>query len=376
LPTVSIIVPVKDEEKVVGRFLKAFLNADYPRGKMEIVVVEDGSVDKTVEMCEKYARQNPDQVKLVRQPKSHGKPSALNCALRHVKGEIVGVFDADNVPEQDILLKAVEYFEDPSIVAVQGRPYSINADENMLSKYISYEEAVRYETYLKGKDFLNLFVPLTGSCYFVRRRVIEEVGGWDDGSLSEDMELSARLVERCYKIRYVSDVQSWQENPASLSRLVRQRARWFRGSMEVSLRYGKLLKRVDRRCFDAEITLLGPFVFVLFLLGYLLGIYAFLGSIQPDAFSTVIAQGTMVLTTVTLFLVGLALFYVTKPRKATNLLWLPFVYVYWGLQSLIALYALVQIVLKRPRTWAKTAKNGVVANRALRMGAASEEVFN
>ena len=365
LPTVSIIVPVKDEEKVVGRLLEAFLNLDYPPEKREIVIVEDGSVDNTVGICAKYARQYPDQVRLVRRSRSDGKPSALNHALKYVRGEIVAVFDADSVPEPDSLSKVVKYFEDMSIAALQGRPCAINADENMLSKFISYEEAVRYEAYLRGKDALNLFVPLTGSCYFVRRRVLDEVGGWDDESLSEDMELSARLIERGYKIKYASDLRSWQENPTNLDQLFRQRARWFRGCMEVSLSYGKLLKRMNRRCIDAEITLFAPFMFVPFLLGYVLGTYGLLGLIQGDVFSMVMAKGMMLLTTVTLFLVGMALLYMTKPRKLTSLLWLPFVYAYWSVQSFIALYALVQIALKRPRIWVKTSKTGTVTNNTV-----------
>lgn len=365
LPTVSIIVPVKDEEKVVGRLLEAFLNLDYPPEKREIVIVEDGSVDNTVGICAKYARQYPNQVRLLRRSSSDGKPSALNYALKYVRGEIVGVFDADSVLERDSLSKVFEYFEDMSIAALQGRPCAINADENMLSKFISYEEAVRYEAYLKGKDALDLFVPLTGSCYFVRGRVLDEVGGWDDESLSEDMELSARLIERGYKIKYASDLRSWQENPTNLKQLFSQRVRWFRGCMEVSLSYGKLLKRMNRKCIDAEITFFSPFMFVPFLLSYMLGIYGFLGLIQGDVFSAVMAQGTMLLSTVTLFLVGMALLYMTKPRKLTSLLWLPFVYAYWSVQSFIALYALVQIVLKRPRRWVKTAKTGTVTNNTV-----------
>jgi len=359
-PTFSIIVPVKDEERVVERLLNGLLKLDYPPEKREIIVVEDGSLDKTVEICREYSKCYLGQVRLVRRSVSNGKPSALNHALKHVRGEIVGVFDADNVPEPDILMRAVKYFQDPSTTAVQGKQCSINADENMLTKFISYEESVRYETYLRGKDVLNLFVPLTGSCYFVRRSVLEEVGGWDSESLSEDTELSARLTERGYKIRYASDVRSWQENPANLPQLFRQRTRWFRGCMEVSLKYGRLLKRLDRRCIDAEITLTGPYMYVPSLLGYLMGVYSFLNLIQPDFLLMVMAQVAMLLTTLTLFLIGVGLFHLTKPRKITNLLWLPFVYAYWSIQNLIGLYALIQIVLKMPRRWVKTMKTGTV----------------
>lgn len=174
---VSIIVPVKDEEKVVDRLLKALLRLDYPAEKREILIVEDGSTDKTVEICEEYVRQHPGQIRLLHKSLSKGKPSALNYALKHAKGEIVAFFDADNVPERDALKRAVAYFGDPSVAAVQGRLYSLNADENMLTKFVSYEEAVWCEAYLRGKDVLGLFVHLKGSCQFIRRDVKTEKTG-------------------------------------------------------------------------------------------------------------------------------------------------------------------------------------------------------
>ena len=362
LPTVSVIVPVKDEEKVVGRLLEAFLNVDYPPKKREIIIVEDGSTDKTAEICEKYVRQYPSQIRLIRRSTSNGKPSALNYALKHVRGEIVAVFDADSVPESNVLLKAAKYFEDLPTAAVQGRPHFINADENMLSKFISYEEAVRYETYLRGKDVLNLFVPLTGSCYFVRKKILNKVGGWDSKSLSEDLELSTRLVEAGHKIRYASDVQSWQENPVNLNQLFRQRTRWFRGSMEVAIKYGRLARKLNKRCIDAEITLMGPYTFIPCLIGYLVTVYSLLSQVQSNALSTIMAQFTSVFTVFFLLIAGIALIYVTKPRKMSNVLWLPFIYIYWSIQNFVALYALFQIVFRRPKRWAKTKKAEATIN--------------
>lgn len=361
LPMVSIIVPVKDEEKVVGRLLDALLRVKYPPKKKEILIVEDGSVDKTVEICREYARKYRGQVKFVRQSRSDGKPSALNCGLKHVSGEIIAVFDADNVPEPDVLLKAVEYFDDPSIGAVQGRTCAINAGENMLTRFISYEDAVRYEAYIGGKDVLGLFVPLTGSCYFVRRSALDEVGGWGRSCLSEDMELAAGLTERGHKIKYAWNVRSWQENPARLAQLFRQRTRWFRGCLEVGLRYGRLVKKLDKRSIDAEITFAGPFMFVPCFIGYLMGISTFMNWARPGPFFGVLALGTALLTTITLFIVGVALVSVTKPRRISNLLWLPFIYAYWSVQSFVAFFVLIQILLKRPKRWLKTAKTGATA---------------
>lgn len=363
LPTVSIIVPVRDEERVVGRLLDALVRLDYPPEKREIIIVEDGSVDETVGICKEYARRYSDQVRLVRRSVSNGKPSALNYALKHVRNEIVAVFDADNVPELDALMKAVRYFEDSSVASVEGRACAINCAENMLTRFISYEEAVRYKAYIGGKDVLGLFVPLTGSCYFVRRSVIDEVGGWDAECLSEDMELGVRLWSKGYSIKYAPDVRSWQENPANLSQLFRQRMRWLRGCMEVALRYGKLVKKLDKKSVDVEVTLAAPYMFAICFLGYLMVIYAFL---VRNAFLMFMAQVASLFSLIPSFVFGIVLIYVTRPRKMRNLLWLPLIYAYWGLHSLITLYALIQIVLRRPRRWVKTTKKGVVTIHGFR----------
>jgi cellulose synthase/poly-beta-1,6-N-acetylglucosamine synthase-like glycosyltransferase len=366
LPTVSILVPVKNEEKVVGRLLRVLVDMDYPEQKKEIIVIDDDSTDKTVEICRRYVERYPNLIRLVLKPTSNRKASALNYGLRYAKGEIVATFDADNVPEPDALMRAAEYFEDPSTAAVQGRICSINADQNMLTKFISYEEAVRYEVYMRGKDSLGLFVDLAGTCQFIRRSVLETVGGWDEESLCEDMEMSFRLTENDCNIRYASEIRSWQENPANVTQLIRQRTRWYRGSMEVGLKYGRLVKKLNRKRVDAELTIMGPYVVALCLASYLMALYSLVVPIPSDVVFTVMAQVASLFTFVTLLIAGLALIQVTKPLKVGNIMWLPFIYAYWSVQTFMASLALVQVVLRRPRRWTKTERTGVVTNSTLK----------
>lgn len=362
LPTMSIIVPVKDEEKVVERLLKAISKADYPQDKKEIVIVEDGSIDRTGEICRKFADEHPCQVKLVRRSVSDGKPSALKEAFKHVSGEIVAVFDADNIPESDFLLRAAKYFEDSSVAAVQGRLCVVNEDENVLTKFVSQEEALRCEAYMRGKDVLGLFVPLTGSCYFVRKGVLDSVGGWDGKALSEDMELAARLTKNGYKIRYASDVRSWQEYPATVSGFFKQRTRWFRGTMQISFRYASLLRRFSRESLDAEVTLAAPFVLISSLIGYLFTFSSLFIPLNPDFMFTLLCNVTTLFTFFLLALAGVAMIFAEKPRKMSNLVWLPFIYCYWFIQNFVASYAFLQILFRRPRKWEKTAKTGKITN--------------
>jgi cellulose synthase/poly-beta-1,6-N-acetylglucosamine synthase-like glycosyltransferase len=363
LPSFSIVVPVKNEAKIVGRLFAALSNLNYPSDKVEIVVVEDGSVDHTFEVCRQFADTHR-KVKVFQRPFSSGKPSALNYGLQHAEGEIVAVFDADSVPASDALLKAAKYFDDPAVAAVQGRNLSINSQENMLTQFLSYEEAVWCEAYLRGKDVLDLFVHLKGSCQFIRRDVLEQLTGFDENVLSEDMEFSARLTNNGYKIRYGGDVRAWQESPANLKTLFKQRTRWFRGTMEVAFKYGKLMAKLSRKNLDAEATLFGPFILIASLLSYLVASGAFFAAFPFDILWQAFMYFSTLTTTLMILVCGFALIYVSKPKRLRSLLWLPFVYSYWCLQAFISLYAALLILLRRPKRWLKTEKKGVIADSA------------
>lgn len=358
LPTFSIIIPVKNEEKVIGRLLNSLPSLKYPADKVEVVVVEDGSSDNTFKICKNHATKYAN-VRILHRSLSDGKPSALNYGITHSKGEIIAIFDADNVPDTNILDTVCAYFEDKSVAAVQGRTLSINSKENMLTQFISYESAVYSDVYLRGKDLLNLFVHLTGSCQFIRRSVLEKLEGFNEKVLSEDIEISARLTKSNHKIRYASDVVAWQESPSTVRTLFKQRTRWFRGIAELAFKYGKLMAKPNWKNLDAEATLFAPFILIASLLPYMLGVYVFLA--MPFALLwSYAALFATVTTTLTLLLCGFALIYVTKPRKARNILWLPFVYFYWSFQAFIALYALLLILLRRPKLWTKTERTGTI----------------
>lgn len=356
LPFVSVVVPAKNEASVIGRCLESLVKLDYPQEKFEVLVVEDGSSDDTVLICSEFEKNYPGLVRLIKNPVSTGKPAALNYALGFVKGDVVGVFDADNVPACDVLVKAVGCFDDESVGAVQGRQCCLNKEENMLTKFVSYENALWYESYLCGKDAMGLFVAITGSCYFVRKDVLEKVGCWDGACLSEDMELAANLTNHGYKVRYAHDICSWQENPASVSGFFKQRVRWFRGCMEVAVQYGKLMKKPSWIRLDAEITLMGSFIVASGLIGYLLALVSnvvplSLGSFLVTAVSSFLISAALVL-------VGVGMVYVNKPHSFKSLLWLPFIYFYWMLQTFIAAFAFFKFVFRRPKKWIKTNKTG------------------
>jgi cellulose synthase/poly-beta-1,6-N-acetylglucosamine synthase-like glycosyltransferase len=366
-PSFSIVVPVRDEERVVGRLLNALVGLDYPADKREIIVVEDGSTDNTLNICLEFAKKHDSMVKVLHKPFSDGKPSALNYGIQRASGDIIAIFDGDSVPASDALLNVLPYFEDQKVAAVQGRTMSVNSEENMLTKFMSYEEAAWCEAYLRGKDALNLFVSLMGSCQFIRRDVLEAVGGFDERYLAEDMELSANLTNHGYRTKYAPDVRALQESPSELKQLLRQRTRWFRGWMQVALRYGGLMAKPSRAKVDAEATLLGPFILIGSLAGYVCAFLAFFAPAPMDSLWRCIMQSSAVSTLLAAILGGIALIWLSKPKRLSNLLWLPFLYGYCCMQAFIALYAVGLILLRRPAKWLKTEKKGSVSQSKLNL---------
>jgi cellulose synthase/poly-beta-1,6-N-acetylglucosamine synthase-like glycosyltransferase len=361
LPSYSIILPVKNEESVIGRLLDAISKARYPTEKLEIVIIDDGSIDGTPEICRKYAAKLRN-VKYLQRSVSNGKASALNYGMKHCTGDVIGIFDADNVLAEDALLNVANYFRDAKVAAVQGRIHSINSNQNMLTQFIAYEDAVWSEAYLRGKEVLGLFVHLRGCCEFIRRTVLEELAGFDETTLAEDMEISARLTGKDYRIKYAPDVWAWQESPSALKSFLKQRTRWFRGHLEVAFKYGRLMKHVNKRTIDAELTLFLPLVAIASMFSYTVASWVIFSAIPVDYLLRMFMNFSTVATSVLILLCGFALVYVSKPRRLSSLLWLPFVFTYWCLESFLALYAALLIVFRRPRKWVKTEKSGAVAS--------------
>jgi cellulose synthase/poly-beta-1,6-N-acetylglucosamine synthase-like glycosyltransferase len=360
-PKFSIIVPAKDEEVVIYRCLNGLLDLDYPKDKMEIIIVDGDSTDSTGKVCSEFIAKYPEIFKIINEKESKGKPVALNLALPYVTGEIVGTFDADSLPDKEVLRKAASYFNYKQVMAVQGRTYSLNEKSSILTRVAAMEEKAWYQVLISGREKLQLFVPLNGSCQFIRRSVLEELGGWDETCLTEDVELALRLVEKNYLIKYAPDVISGQETPSSLGDLVKQRVRWYRGYMEIALKYGRLLGNINRKTVDAEISLAGPFMMVVSLLSYLN--WFFIAFILSDYNPLPNVTGLVIaLTAVSLFSIGIALTASEKPIKLRNLLWVPSIYVYWLFQMCIAGWAFLKLVFRRKRVWSKTVKAGSITS--------------
>ena len=202
-PTVSILVPAHNEALVIVRTVRALLNMEYPVDRYEVIVINDNSTDDTAEKLEELQREFPDRrlVVISTGPEvgGKGKSNALNIGFSVSTGEVIAIYDADNTPESDALAILVEnLMEDDKIGAVIGKFRTRNRNASLLSRFVNIETLAYQCMNQAGRYFFFKLCTIPGTNYVIRRKLIEEIGGWDTKALSEDTEISFRLYRMGY----------------------------------------------------------------------------------------------------------------------------------------------------------------------------------
>ncbi|MCA9750948.1 MAG: glycosyltransferase family 2 protein [Gemmatimonadetes bacterium] len=246
LPHVTIQLPVYNERYVVERLIRAAADIDYPREKLEIQVLDDSN-DATVGVAAaevaRLAATGLDIRHVRRGDRTGYKAGALAHGLRDAKGELVLIFDADFVPRRDLLRRMVPYFSDPGVGMVQVRWDHLNADFSMLARIqaISLDGHFVLEHEARSKN--GLFWNFNGTAGMWRRRCIEEAGGWQHDTLTEDLDLSYRAQLAGWRFVYLRDVTCPSELPVDMRAYKGQQFRWVKGSVQVAK---KILPRIWR----------------------------------------------------------------------------------------------------------------------------------
>lgn len=264
-PSVTIIVPCYNEERTVAATLRSLLALEYPKDRLSIMVIDDGSTDSTQEALDEF-RSN-SQVKIL-QKDNGGKHTALNFALENVTTDLVGCLDADSFVAPDALRRMVPYFEDASIMSVTP---SIKIHEP--KTILQYVQKVEYSWGILLRRILasmNGLYVTPGPFSIFRVSVFKELGGYRHAHHTEDMEMALRMQKHHYKIANAHSAHVYTVAPEKLSGLYKQRVRWV---------YGFLNNAIDYRdmYFNREYGNIGFFV---------LPIATF------SVFSTLIAAGT------------------------------------------------------------------------------------
>jgi cellulose synthase/poly-beta-1,6-N-acetylglucosamine synthase-like glycosyltransferase len=267
LPAVSVVVPCHNEEMVIAHTIRALLALEYPAGKIEILIVDDGSTDKTAEVVRGFTADG--RVRLLTVPPllaARGKSGALNYALAQVTNPVLAIYDADNLPEPGALRPLAERLVlDPTLGAAIGMYRAWNRKRALLTRFLNIE-GIGFQWILQaGRWMLMRLTTLPGTNFVIRRSLAEQLGGWDPSALTEDAELSIRIYQAGYRIQFVPDSVTWEQEPEGLKVWFRQRRRWVRGSNYLFRKYARGLLTTKPRRIGWELLYSLALYYVFFL---------------------------------------------------------------------------------------------------------------
>jgi cellulose synthase/poly-beta-1,6-N-acetylglucosamine synthase-like glycosyltransferase len=250
LPRVTVQLPIFNEQFVVERLLEAICRLNYPLEKLDIQVLDD-STDETVAVARGlvnyYAAKGFPVSYHHRSNREGFKAGALAEGLKTAHGEFVTIFDADFVPPEDFLLRTIHHFTDPKIGMVQTRWTHINRNYSFLTEV----EAILLDGHFvlehSGRARSNVFFNFNGTAGVWRGTAIDEAGGWQHDTLTEDTDLSYRAQLKGWKFIYLQDVECPAELPVEMTAFKTQQARWAKGLIQTSKKILPQVLKSDQR---------------------------------------------------------------------------------------------------------------------------------
>ncbi|MFE2284211.1 glycosyltransferase [Streptomyces sp. NPDC059443] len=256
----SLLLPARHEQAVLEHTIDRLLESSHR--DYEIIVIVGHDDPETAAVAERAAARAPGLVRVITDHHEvKNKPKALNTALPHCRGDIVGVFDAEDQVHPELLSHVDHAFRSTGADVVQGGVQLINFH----SSWYSLRNCLEYFFWFRSRLHLHAekgFIPLGGNTVFVRTEVLREAGGWDPNCLAEDCDLGVRLssVGKKVVVAYDSDMVTREETPGSLVSLLKQRTRWNQGFLQVYRKkdWQQLPGRGQR--WLARYTLMTPFM--------------------------------------------------------------------------------------------------------------------
>jgi cellulose synthase/poly-beta-1,6-N-acetylglucosamine synthase-like glycosyltransferase len=227
-PSVSFVIPTWNEESTIEGKLKNTLKIKYPKKKLEIIVIDSGSTDNTRKIVKKFKK-----VKLISEDKRNGKANALNKVFKHCKGEIIVISDSDSRLKENVLLKSVPYFYDPTIGAITGRQKIPNPSETTTTKI---EKNYRNFFYLirEAESRLDSTFIFDGPLSIMRKNLLENI--FQD-SVADDSEIALRVRKKGYKTLSIKEIEYTEYAPKKIDDRTKQKQRRAQGLIQIMTRF-------------------------------------------------------------------------------------------------------------------------------------------
>jgi len=363
LPHISLMVPLYRESRIVARLIRRLAALDYPRRALQVLLLTEDNDSATAAALASLDLPAWVQVLPVPSGTIRTKPRALNYGLDHCKGEIIGVYDAEDAPEADQLRKVAESFAKggPELACLQGRLDYYNPHSNWLARCFTLEYATWWRVVLDGFARMGFAIPLGGTTLFFRRDILVGLGGWDAHNVTEDAELGLRLARRGYHTQLIDSTTFEEANCRALP-WVKQRSRWIKGYM---MTYAALMRTPLAlwrelgawRFFGMQMMMAGSVLHALMLPVQVLLWPVALGLLDPGNVGLAAGllapiSGVGILAEV----LGMLVIYLGMRRAGHRIhpIWIATMQVY-GLLAGFAAYKALAEVLTKPFYWDKTA---------------------
>jgi poly-beta-1,6-N-acetyl-D-glucosamine synthase len=244
-PLVSIIVPAHNEESVIEDVIRHLSDLNYPQ--YEVIVVNDGSTDRTAEILNRLSRQNPDWLKVIHMNPNSGKSRALNTGILFCKGQFIVTMDADSYLDPDALLWMMDHLiAYPRVGAVTGNPRVLNRT-TLLSRIQIGEYSSIIGLIKRTQRLLGKVLTVSGVIAAFRKSALLECGLFDADTVTEDIDITWKLQRKFWDVRYEPRALCWVLVPETLDGLWRQRIRWAQGGIEVLWKHTSIWKDVRQR---------------------------------------------------------------------------------------------------------------------------------
>ena len=235
-PFVSVMIPAHNEESVITETINRVFQMDYPN--YEVIVIDDRSSDNTAAVIKSLEASYDGRLKTLIRSKDAfpGKSAVLNDALAIAKGEAILVFDADAQMDKDFLTNLVYELQPKDVGAVQARKVVKNKDVNLLTKCQNNEMTIDTSCQVT-RDAVKGAVELRGNGELIKRKALEDIGGWNNYTITDDLDMSTRLHIKGWDVRFCKDTVVYEEGIMYLIPLYRQRRRWLEGTIRRYLEY-------------------------------------------------------------------------------------------------------------------------------------------